>query len=97
MATLLIVLVVLVGAAVLAVVAGRRAQAAQLERSRAELEPVKKLANEDVTAFGVDLQDLDAELLGRELDAGARADYQRALDAYESAKVAVTRINKTTT
>lgn len=59
-----------------------------LERKQAELEPVKKLAYEDITALGVELQDFDLELAGAPLDAGARADYQRALDAYESAKTA---------
>ena len=61
------------------------------ERDRAarelELEPVKKLAFEDVTALGVELQALDGEVSGHQLDEGARADYQRALDAYEDAKV----------
>jgi hypothetical protein len=32
------------------------------------------------------------DLAGRELDAGARSDYQRALDSYESAKTAADRI-----
>ena len=32
------------------------------------------------------LQQLDIELDGRELDEGMRADYQRALDAYDIAK-----------
>ena len=59
-----------------------------LARKNAELEPVRKLAFEDVTALGVELQELDLELAGRELDGGQRADYQRALDAYESAKTA---------
>ena len=55
---------------------------------------MKKLAFEDITALGVDLQDFDVELAGRELDAGANADYQRALDAYESAKFAGDRIER---
>ena len=59
-----------------------------LAKKAAELEPVKKLAFEDITALGVELQELDLELAGHELDAGQRADYQRALDAYESAKTA---------
>lgn len=64
-----------------------------LERKAAELEPVKKLAFEDVTALGEDLQRLDLELAGRPLtDDGERADYQRALDAYESAKAAADRM-----
>ena len=66
----------------------KRSQARALERKTAELEPVKKLAFEDITALGVQLQELDLELAGHELDAGQRADYQRALDAYESAKTA---------
>lgn len=56
------------------------------EKAERELDPVKKLAFEDVTALGVQLQELDLELAGQPLDAGANADYQRALDAYESAK-----------
>ena len=64
-----------------------------LERKAAELEPVKKLAFEDVTALGEELQRLDQELAGRPLvDDGERADYQRALDAYESAKTAADRM-----
>ena len=58
------------------------------ERRQAELEPVRKLAFEDVTALGVELQELDTDMAGHELEPGANADYQRALDAYESAKTA---------
>ena len=53
---------------------------------------MRKLAFEDATALGEQLQDLDLDLAGRDLDAGANADYQRALDAYESAKTAVEAI-----
>ncbi|HCB06168.1 MAG TPA: hypothetical protein DEQ43_18335, partial [Nocardioides bacterium] len=89
----LVVLVVLALVGV-AVVAMRRNQMRALEHRKLELEPVRQLADEDVTALGTELQELDADLAGRELDAGARADYQRALDAYESAKVAVSRISQ---
>jgi hypothetical protein len=65
-----------------------------LERRRAELEPVKKLAYEDVTALGEQLQELDLDLAGRPLGAGERADYQRALDAYESAKAAADTMSR---
>ena len=92
MTGLILIVVVIAGVVALAVVAGRRNQAAQLERKRVELEPVQKLAFEDVTALGTDLQDLDGELAGHALDAGARADYQRALDAYEAAKTAADRL-----
>ena len=82
MTGLVLIILVIIGVVALAVVAGRRNQARELERKRTELEPVQKLAFEDVTALGTDLQDLDGELAGHELDPGARADYQRALDAY---------------
>jgi hypothetical protein len=80
---LLALLVIAIAAAGLAV---RRSKARELERQQAELAPVKKLVFEDVTALGMELQDLDEDLAGRDLDKGTRADYQRALDAYESAK-----------
>ncbi len=89
-----LVVLVLVALVVAAVVASRRGKERQLEQRRVELEPVQKLAFEDVTALGTDLQELDAELAGRELDAGARADYQRALDAYESAKLSADRLTE---
>jgi hypothetical protein len=65
-----------------------------LERKQAELEPVRKFAFEDVTALGEELQLLDIELAGRELDPGEHADYQRALDAYEAAKRAADKIEE---
>jgi hypothetical protein len=89
---LLLVLVLLAIAAF--VVVRRRSKEAAAERAAAELAPVKKLAFEDVTALGVDLQDLDLELAGRQLDLGANADYQRALDTYEAAKTAADRIER---
>ena len=85
---LVILLVVLGGLVAAAVAAGKSSKRRELERRHAELEPVKKLAQEDVTALGVELQDLDIDLAGSRLGAGENADYQRALDAYEAAKVA---------
>jgi hypothetical protein len=82
-----LLVVLAVGAGVVWLVVRRNKQKA-LERKAAELEPVKKLAFEDVTALGEQLQALDLELTGRVLDDGERADYQRALDSYESAKTA---------
>ena len=84
----LLLIVLIAAIAGVAVVAKRSADRKELERKAAELEPVKKLAYEDITALGVELQDLDEDMGGRDLDKGARADYQRALDAYESAKLA---------
>lgn len=68
----------------------RRALAAE---SRAELEGVRRLAEEDVTVLGEQLRRLDAEVAGRQLDDAARVDYQTALDAYESAGRAAPRIS----
>ena len=89
-----LVVLILVALVVAAVVASRRGKERAIEQRRAELEPVQKLAFEDVTALGTDLQDLDGELAGTELDSGARADYQRALDAYEAAKTASDRLER---
>jgi hypothetical protein len=83
---LLLLVIAAIGAVVL--VTGRRSKEREIARRDEELAPVKKLAFEDITALGEDLQALDLEMSGHELDAGANADYQRALDAYESAKVA---------
>ncbi|HEY6932670.1 MAG TPA: hypothetical protein VI452_04660 [Marmoricola sp.] len=89
----LIFLLVLVvgGVAVAAMVRANQRRSA--DRHRAALEPVRKLAFEDVTALGEELQELDLEVAGRQLDAGERSDYQRALDAYESAKAAADAIS----
>src|SRR3954463_16062640 len=85
MSGLLIVLAVI---AVVVIWSSRAGKKRELERKQRQPEPVKRLAYEDVTALGEQLQALDLELAGVDLDAGARADYQRALDAYESANAA---------
>ncbi len=60
--------------------------------SAEELTAVRRTAEEDVTVFGEDLQRLDDDLAGHELDEGARQDYQRALDAYEDAKASLAAV-----
>src|SRR6476620_10251101 len=71
---------------------GRR-RAEELERERqAELEVARRLADEDVTVLGEQLQRLDAEVADHPLDQAARVDYPPALDAYESAQRAVPRL-----
>lgn len=85
----LVVILLLLGVLLTGVgLANRRGKARALAAKENELAPVKKLAFEDITALGEQLQELDFELAGHELDAGQRADYQRALDAYEAAKQA---------
>jgi hypothetical protein len=91
---IVLLVIVLAALAGIALAAQRSNQAKQLREREEELAPVRKLAFEDITAFGEDLQRLDGEMLGTELDASASADYQRALDAYESAKVASDAITK---
>ncbi len=88
-----VVFVVLLAVAALVVGAVVKVnQRKALERREAELAPVRRLAFEDVTALGEELQQLDLDLAGDRLDPGANADYQRALDDYESAKAAADAI-----
>jgi len=94
MAGLIVTLLVLAALVAVVVVTRQRSQRRAAELKEAELAPVRKLAEEDVTALGVELQHFDTEVAGHELDAGANADYQRALDAYDSAKRAGDRIEK---
>ncbi len=89
-----IFLVLLVVAGLVVRAAVRSNQQRALERRDAELQPVRRLAYEDVTALGEELQHFDTELAGHELDPGANADYQRALDAYEAAKAAADTITE---
>jgi hypothetical protein len=90
----LVFLLLLAIAAVAVVAAVKANQRKALERKQAELEPVRKLAFEDVTALGEKLQQLDLDLAGQHLDQGANADYQRALDSYEAAKKAADEISE---
>jgi hypothetical protein len=88
----IILLIAIVLIAVLAYRSYRRTQLQTRQRdeiSSAELESVKRTADEDITKFGEELQDLDLDMVGKDLGEGARQDYQRALDSYESAKQAV--------
>lgn len=68
--------------------AARRAMAAWAERkAQGELlEQMRRLADEDVTVFGEQLQRLDQTVNGIVLAADAQHDYQVALDAYERGK-----------
>jgi hypothetical protein len=83
--------VVLVGLVIVVIVirAANQRQLHQQERVHQQFEQitaVKQATEEDITALGAELQALDSEVAGVELDEGARADYRRALDAYEAAK-----------
>lgn len=64
------------------------------EERAVELETVRRLAEEDVTVLGEQLQQLDTAVAEHDLDAEAEADYQRALDAYETAKWTAPRLRE---
>src|SRR4029079_7176756 len=65
-------------------------RAAEVERERrVELEVARRLADEDVTVLGEQLQRLDAE--GASLDEAGRLEHQTARDAHEPAQRAVPR------
>src|SRR4029450_12716469 len=86
---LLVVLVA--GAGGLATKRGRDRKA--VRRAQQEgLDGVKRLADEDVTLLGEQLQRLDRDVAGHDLDEDTRIAYQTALDSYESAQQAVPRI-----
>jgi hypothetical protein len=55
-------------------------------------ERVRGFINEDVTLLGEELQRLGHDVDGVPLDGDSRLDYQRALDAYESAQRAADRL-----
>lgn len=73
---------------------GGRGRIQAREFSPEELASVKRSADEDVTAFGEDLRELDVDLAGHDLDEAARQDYQRALDGYEAAKQSVAAVSR---
>src|SRR6266540_4209168 len=92
-----ILIIALVVIAALAYRSYRRTQLQTRKRheiTAAELESVKRTADEDITRFGEELQDLDLDMVGKDLGEGARQDYQRALDSYESAKEAVGQVTQ---
>ncbi|QCX28033.1 hypothetical protein [Nocardioides jishulii] len=93
MEALLVLLVIVAAAVGGATYFASRSSERAAARAEAELAPVRTLVEEDVTALGVELQGLDADVAAHSLDAGATADYQRALDAYEAAKVAAGRLS----
>lgn len=86
MDVLLLLLVIGVGIYLFQRQAANTRRRALEERQSADLAAVRKVAEEDVTRFGEELQRLDVDVLTASLDEAGRQDYQRALDSYESAK-----------
>ena len=91
-----IIVLLIIGAVVLVArsVAQGNQRKALAQRQVADLEAVRKVADEDVTRFGEELQRLDTDMLTTPLDEAARQDYQRALDSYESAKESLERVTR---
>jgi len=59
-----------------------------------QLSTSKRAADEDVTKFGEELQRLDVDVAGHPLDEAMQQDYQRALDAYENAKMSLDAVTR---
>jgi hypothetical protein len=88
-----VLILLVVGAVLGLVVLSQRKQRLQLQqRKSADLAAVVKVADEDVTRFGEELQLLDVDMLTTPLDEPMRQDYQRALDSYESAKETLQKV-----
>ncbi|MEO7589519.1 MAG: hypothetical protein ABIS84_15980 [Arachnia sp.] len=49
----------------------------------------RQAIDSDITHFGIELRELDFDVVGYELTDDARGDYTRALDAYENAKLSL--------
>jgi len=87
---LLLVLAVIAGVIFLVSTVSKKNRMRALEQRNVEdLAAVQKVAEEDVTRFGEELQRLDTDMLVTPLDPAMRQDYQRALDSYEAAKEAL--------
>jgi hypothetical protein len=72
------------GAGVYAVV--RRKRRLKAEEERAALEKMRVVVDEDITAFGEELDRLDFHPSEKGANDTMRADYERALDSYDNAK-----------
>ncbi|GAB7180806.1 hypothetical protein ATKI12_0637 [Kitasatospora sp. Ki12] len=79
-----VVLVALAGAGVFFLF--RRAKKRKEEQARAELEQVSRVVDEDITAFGEELDRLDFNPGAADADDAQRTDYTHALDSYEKSK-----------
>ncbi len=71
-----------------------RSRTRERQRQTEALNAVRSAAEEDVVRFGEDLTLLGDDTAGRQLDEATRQDYRRALDAYDSAKTALDRVQR---
>src|SRR5215204_3236141 len=91
---LVIVAVVLAGVGLYRRAAINRRQAEEQAALESQLSTSKKAADEDVTTFGEELQRLDSDVAGHALNEPMQQDYQRALDAYDDAKVSLDAVRR---
>ncbi|MCX2968092.1 MULTISPECIES: hypothetical protein [Streptomyces] len=76
----------LVAGGALVFAARRRATTRRRERERAELEKLRVVVDEDITAFGEELDRHDLDPAAPGTTEAMREDYTRALDCYDAAK-----------
>jgi len=69
-------------------------QAEERAALETQLATSKRAADEDVTKFGEELQRLDSDVAGHALDEPMQQDYQRALDAYDNAKMSLEAVTQ---
>ncbi len=81
--TLGVVVLLVAGGTLLVRQRGKRRRA---EEARARLARLRTVVDEDITAYGEEMTRIAFEPAGPAADDAMRADYQRALDAYEKAK-----------
>src|ERR671913_329842 len=91
---LVIVAVVLTGVGLYRRAAINRRQAEEQAALESQLSTSKKAADEDVTTFGEELQRLDTDVAGHPLNEPMQQDYQRALDAYDNAKMSLDAVKQ---
>ena len=91
---LVIVAVVLAGVGLYRRQAVNRREAEERAALESQLTTSRKAADEDVTKFGEELQRLDSDVAGHALNEPMQQDYQRALDAYDNAKMSLDAVTK---
>jgi hypothetical protein len=91
---LVVVALIVGGAALYRRHAIQQRQAAEHAALETQLSTSKRAADEDVTKFGEELQRLDSDVAGHALDESMQQDYQRALDAYDNAKISLDSVTK---
>ncbi len=69
----------------------RRTKRRKAEEERAALDKLRVVVDEDITAYGETLERLDFHPAEKGADDAMRADYERALDSYETAKARMDR------